>query len=263
MQTRSLAAASGAFFALALLAFRPALARPEAPPPAPDQRNGNSAVAPSPFPRWQAEPVVRSAPADRPSPEIRAERALTLADGPARTAALAESLAAWAAVDAGAALVWLERHSEQDKPLLTQSIGEGLAADPAAATFAMTFLAQDHEAGALLAGALVQALAAQGDAAAAARLARATPEGWSHEWATVAFTNLAYEDTATALESLATINDPALRRTTAAAIVAGWSERDPAARADAVATVASELNRSFPAAAAAARPLGRLATARY
>ncbi|HLP09046.1 MAG TPA: hypothetical protein VK178_12840, partial [Opitutaceae bacterium] len=40
--------------------------------------------------------------------------------------------------------------------------------------------------------------------------------------------NLAYEDAASALETLSAVRDLSLRPTIAAAIIAGWSERDPA-----------------------------------
>lgn len=176
-----------------------------------------------------ASPAPVGASADELSPEARAEAALAVLDPVRRARELSRALSAWAAVDAGGALVWLDLHPEQEPRLLVQAIGEGAAADPTAATFALTYLAQDRELGASLAGALVRALAAQGDADAAVRLASAAaPDGWSHEWATVAFTNLAYEDAATALEALAAVREPGLRRTTAAAIIAGWSERDPA-----------------------------------
>ncbi len=233
MQTRLVAATSAvcAALAFAFLALRSSGAqngteearRLIGPPPA---TLGSSAHATH---VGATEARHQSAPPDTsPSPHAEAEAALRLKNQNQRTAALCDALALWSTADAGDALVWLTQHPEQDQAVLLQSIGEGLAADPAAATFAMTFLAQDHEAGALLAGALVQALAAQGDGPAAVRLARATPEGWTHEWATVAYASLAYEDATTALESLATINDPALRSTTAAAIIAGWSARDPA-----------------------------------
>lgn len=233
MQTRLVAAASGVLVALgfSLLALRSSGAQtgtddarqtigsqPAALPSAPPAAHAGTTRAPH-----------QSAPrATAPTPQTEADAALQLDNRDQRTAALCDALALWSTADAGGALVWLTQHPEQDQPALLRAIGEGLAADPAAATFAMTLLAQDHEAGALLAGALVQALAAQGDGPAAVRLARATPEGWTHEWATVAYASLAYEDATTALESLATINDPALRSTTAAAIIAGWSARDPA-----------------------------------
>ena len=237
MQTRSLAAASGALVVLgfSLLALRAAAARPAATP----EPSGGIVSAPAPtddFRHWGCAASTAPAPgttksvaaAPAPAPEIQAEIALTISDTPQRAATLADALAAWATIDAGAALVWLERHPEQDKALLTQAIGEGLASDPAATTFALTYLAQDREFGALLAGALVRALAAHGDATGAVRLAHAAPEGWAHEWATIAFANLAYADAATALEAIAAVRDPALRRTTAAAIIAGWAECDPA-----------------------------------
>ncbi len=230
MQTRLVAAASGALFALglSLLALRPAVARPDAAASAPGLSAGEvlptraAALPPA------AGPAIRPVSTLPPSPEIRAEVALTIGDREQRTAALAEALAAWAVSDAGDALVWLERHPAQDKALLTQAIGEGLATDPAGTTFALSYLSQDREFGGALAGALVRALAAHGNSPAAVRLANATPAGWAREWATVAFTNLAYEDAATALEALAAVGDPTLRRTAAAAIIAGWAERDPA-----------------------------------
>lgn len=187
----------------------------------------SSAALFRPLPGQLGSPSLGTA-AEAVAPEIRAEIALTVADDTTRNRALADALTGWATTDAGAALVWLECHPEQACLELMGAIGEGLASDPAAASFALTYLAQDRESGALLAGALVRALGTQGDATGALRLTRAAPEGWAHEWATTAFTNLAYEDVATALDALAGIEDPALRPTAAAAIIAGWAERDPA-----------------------------------
>lgn len=163
------------------------------------------------------------------SPETWAELSLRVLDPVKRTVALSDALRAWSATDPGAALVWLSSHPGEETAFLVQSIGEGSASDPATAIpFALTYLAQDRELGALLAGALVRGLAERGDAGSAVQLARAAPEGWEHQWTSVAFTNLAYEDAATALEQLSTTQDPALHRTMAAAIIAGWAERDPA-----------------------------------
>ncbi|HLP01914.1 MAG TPA: hypothetical protein VK163_07805 [Opitutaceae bacterium] len=239
MQTRSLAAASGALLALgvSLFALRPVLAGPaaisardvccaEGTPSMAPFSGDNSARPPTPVGAARTVPLATTV--DTLSPELRADLALTIGDAGQRAAALAEALSAWAATDAGSALVWLERHPHEDHALLAQAIGEGLAADPAGATFALTYLEQDRERGALLAGALVRSLAARGQSAAAVRLARVSPEGWSHEWATVAFTNLAYEDAASALETLSAVLDLSLRPTIAAAIISGWSERDPA-----------------------------------
>ncbi len=235
MQTRVLAAAGGALLALGLSLFdwRPAFAGSAAPPardvccaeeilPDDCRLDGNGATNAGPVAALPTTTLASTLGAER-----RAELALAIPDPALRTRTLAGILSAWAATDAGAALIWLERHFVADKPLLVQSIGEGLAADPAGATFALTYLAQDREHGALLAGALVRALANDGRAASAVRLARVEPEGWRHEWATVAFTNLAYADAVAALEAVATVDDPPLRRTIAAAIIAGWAEQDP------------------------------------
>ncbi len=225
---------------LSLLALRSAAARPAPvatdftclapalPAPAPPATDIAQSLDTPPLSRPLGSSARSLARAARRSPEMEVGEALRLTNFQLRTAALASALAAWAATDAGAALVWLDQHPAEDTALLAQAIGEGLAADPAATPFALAYLAQDRELGSLLAGALVRTLAAQGKATAAVRLARAHPEGWAHEWATVAFANLAYEDAATALEALAAVGDPALRRTTAAAIIAGWAERDPA-----------------------------------
>lgn len=159
--------------------------------------------------------------------ETQADLALRIGDANLRAAELATILSEWASSDAGAALFWLFAHSEQNIPLLVPSIGAGLAADPTGATFALAFLDQDHDNGAALAGALVRTLAARGDSAAAVRLAQTEPANWRHEWANVAFMNLAYEDAASALEALSGVDDPALLQTTASAIIAGWAERDP------------------------------------
>lgn len=233
VQTRLVAAASGVVVALgfSFLALRSSGAHPGAAGSHP----GIAPLTASPTTRSSAS-VPASARTTRPTttrpPERSLEEQSDAAIRPHRgeqgTATLRDTLALWSATDAGAALVWLEQHPEQDQATLLDAIGEGLAANPAGTTFALAYLAQDHERGALLAGSLVRTLAQTGNARGAARLARATPEGWAHEWATVAFTTLGYEDVATALEALATVSDPALRRTTAAAIIAGWSERDPA-----------------------------------
>lgn len=246
MQTRTLAAATGVLVALgaALLSLRSAPVRETA-----GTRGGgtvehaaNTAISdwsdrtdradPSDLPGAPpALAVLRASAVGRPaapSPEAEAEAALPLFDPVRRTRALGDALRTWAQTDAGAALVWLDGHPEQETALLVQAVGEGAAHDPGAVTFALTYLAQDRELGALLAGALVRTLAEHGDAGAAVQLARAAPESWEHEWTTVAFTNLAYEDAATALEELARTEDPALRRTMAGAIIAGWAERDPA-----------------------------------
>ncbi|MFT3830812.1 MAG: hypothetical protein QM691_14000 [Opitutaceae bacterium] len=273
MQTRSLAAASGALFALgvSLLALRPVLAGTVAVPGR-DFREPEGNPASAPFSGdWFARPLLRADSACHDSssaiaapgpPELRAELALTVGDAAERTAQLDAALCDWAMTDAGSALVWLERHPREDHALLVQAIGDGLAADPVGTTFALSYLAQDRERGALLAGALVRSLAARGESAAAVRLARAAPEGWSHEWATVAFANLAYEDAASALATLAAVGDPSLRSTIAAAIISGWCERDPAElarsadafarpeeRAVALATALAEWRERDPAAA--------------
>ena len=237
MQTRSVAAASGALVALgfSFLALRSSGALPAAD----EARPAAAVLTASPSTQAHASTTI-SVPATRPSPargpaaspEAQAEAAVRLTGRAQRTAVLHDTLALWSTTDAGAALVWLEQHPEQDQPALLEAIGEGLAADPAGTTFALAYLAQDHERGARLAGSLVRTLAAARDSHAAARLARATPEGWAHEWATVAFATLAYEDAATALAALTEIDDPALRRTTAAALIAGWAERDPAELAE-------------------------------
>lgn len=163
------------------------------------------------------------------TPETWADLASRIVDPVKRTVALSDALRAWSATDPGAALVWLSMHPEEETTFLVQSIGEGAAHDPAQAIpFALTYLAQDRELGALLAGALVRGLAERGEAQSAVQLARAAPEGWEHQWTSVAFTNLAYEDAATALEQLSAVENPALHRTMAAAIISGWAERDPA-----------------------------------
>jgi hypothetical protein len=235
VQTRFLAAASGALLVLGLALFapRPAIARPATTRTA--CRVGESRSVPlfpgyarTTAPRHPPSGTESSEPAAILSPELRADLALTDADPVRRTAALAEILCDWAATDAASALVWVELHPSEDRAFLVQAIGEGLAADPVGATLALVYLAQDHDTGAPLAGALVRALAAGGRTASAMRLVQAKLEGWNHEWATVAFANLAYEDAAAALEAIAPVGDPSLRRTIAAAIIAGWSERDPA-----------------------------------
>lgn len=195
--------------------------------------------------------------------ETRADLALRNGNADCCADELAAILAAWSAEDAGAALIWLSQHPFPDTSRLMQAIGEGLADDPTGPTFALAYLAQDHGNGSLLAGPLVRELAARNESASAVRVARTAPEGWSHEWATVAFANLAYEDAATALEALAGIDDPALQRTTATAIIAGWAERDPAElaqhlgafgsadlRAEALVTAIDRWTRLDPAAAA-------------
>lgn len=232
MQTRTLAAASSLLLALVAMPLALRLAAAQWSTTADrGSINGPStpAAAPVATTRVPAPTVAVATTAVPPelSCETRANLARTAGNPAARTEALAAILAEWAETDAGGALVWLDQHSELDQTQLVQAIGEGLAADPAAAPFALTYLAQDHELGALLTGALLHSLAAQGDSAAAVRLALAQPEDWSDEWTGIGFSALAYEDAAAALAALAEITDSAQRRATAAAIIDGWADRDP------------------------------------
>ncbi len=237
MQTRFLAAASGAcaVLGLALLALRPAVARSVdglAPPGVPPRPLVASAAASARHfhdtPCAGPGATLARPDRDSPSPELRAQLALTIGDPRRRAQELTEALAAWAQSDAGDALVWLARHAEQDAAPLLAAIGEGLAADPAGSTFALSLLSQDPEFGAQLAGPLVRTLAEQGRPSAAARLACATPANWTHEWATIAFATLAFEDPAAALASLDLLERPDLQRTATAALIAGWAASSPA-----------------------------------